>query len=378
MGLSLITAPVSPPRPADGYSAQTQYELPHLEVHRRSPLRFNRRFTFDRFVVGAANQYAYSASKALAHGRELNTDSLYLLADSGLGKSHLSQAIGHHVLASNARSNVFYLTAEDFTNEMIYSLKNKCIEDFKNKYRRRCDVLVLEEVHFLSGKEKVQAELSYTLDCLVEGGKKIVFTSARRPKDIPRLARTFASRLANSLISTIEPPDYATRLQIIEKKAEEHKLTAPKNVLELIADRLKKDVRQMESCLCSLSAKSRLLNRPIDVELAEESLADLVERRAGVDIEEIIGLICRHYQVTLDDLRSRSRKRNLVLPRNMGMYLSRTMTDLSLQAIGKHFGRNHSTVLYSINDIENRCRRDPKLKGQLEFLSEVLRQSFGD
>ena len=349
--------------------------LPSIDLHHAPPLRFNQRFTFDRFVVGETNQYAYSAAQALALGQDLNTDSLLLLADPGLGKSHLSQAIGQHVLSQDRRKKVFYLTAEDFTNEMVYSIKNRCVEDFKEKYRRECDVLVLEEIHFLSGKEKVQTELSYTLDCLADSRKKIILTSSRLPKDIPRLGRQFASRLSNSLISSIGAPDYETRRKIVRKKALEMGLNVPHEVVEYISDRIRRDVRQMESCLNSLAAKSRLLGRSIDLGITRESLADLLEDAAGCTLEDIQKLICRHYQVSLDELKSSSRKKNIVLPRNLGMYLCRSMTEMSLQEIGRGFGRNHSTVLYSVNKIENSLKKDNKIKGQVEFLSERLKNA---
>jgi len=353
-----------------------QQELPEIDVYRQSPIRFNRRFTFERFVVGVANQFAYSAAQAMATGREINRDSLYLLADPGLGKSHLSQAIGHHLLSRNAQQTVYYLTAEDFTNELVYSLKNHGIEEFKNKYRRGCDVLVLEEIHFLSGKEKVQAELTYTLDCLAEKKKKVVFTSSRLPKDIPRLGRHFVSRLNNCLISTIEPPDYETRLRILERKAIENEMTVTDAVLEFLARHLKKDVRKMESCINNLGAKSKLLKRPINIPLAEETLAELVERTGCFSPDSIMDLVGRHYQVSIDEMRSPSRRKNVVLPRNVGMYLCRQMTDLSLESIGQAFSRNHSTVLYSVNQIESRKRKDAKLKNQISFLTDQLNRQI--
>ena len=366
---------VAKPQPEVRQDGAPQLELPHLEVHRRAPLRFNPRFTFDRFVVGAANQYAYSAAQAMANGRELNTDSLYILSDHGLGKSHLSHALGQHVLSNDARSRVYYLTAEDFTNELVYSIKNRCVEDFKRKYRRDCDVLVLEEVHFLSGKEKVQAELAYTLDNLIENRKRVIFTSAKLPKDIPRLSRQFASRLSNSLISTIQAPDYETRMRILERKALENGLHLSDAVLELLAHRLRRDIRHMESCLNSLGAKSRLLKRPINLDMAGETLSDLIDGNGACSAEAIRELVCHYFQVTLEELRSSSRRKNVVLPRNLGMYLCRKLTDLSLDGIGKLFGRNHSTVLYSVNVIENRTSRDPKLRSQVEFLADQVRRS---
>ena len=340
-------------------SAVRQQELPSLNVHRQPLLRLNPRFTFDRFVVGDNNHYAYAATKAMAHGRDLHTNALFLLAEPGLGKSHLSQALSQHMLAEDTRKRIYYMTAEDFTNEMVYSIKNRCVDDFKSKYRRACDVLVLEEVHFLSGKEKIQAELGYTLDCLDEGHKKVVFTSSKPPKDIPRLGRQFMSRLNNSLISTIEAPDFKTRLKILEMRALEAGVKVNGSVIEFLASRLKRDIRQLESALNSLAAKSNLLRRDLDLDLARETLCDLIGDE-DLSPRAVQSLICRYFQVTLEDLKSKSRRKNVILPRNLGMYLCRKNTDMSLESIGKLFGRNHSTVLYSVNTIDNKKRRDPQ------------------
>jgi len=364
------------PSAPKGTQVSRQYELPRIEVHRRAPLRFNRRFTFDRFIVGSGNDFAYSASMAMATDYDLNTDSLYLLSTPGLGKSHLSQAIGHYILSQDPNKTVLYLTAEDFTNEMVYSIKKNCLEAFKNKFRRQCDVLVLEEIGFLSGKEKIQAELSYTLDCLMENKKKVVFTATHPPKDIPRMRRNLVSRLNNGLISSIKPPDYDTRIRILRAKAKENGLVIGDDVLAFMAQRLTRDVRQLESGLYCLGAKSKLLSRRMDINLAQEALGDLTEDPQTVDSDVILNLICRYYNVNVEELKSRSRGKNVVLPRNVGIYLFRETTDLSLEAIGRIFDRNHSTVLYSLNSLKQRCKRDPKLKGQIELLKNRLKSSL--
>ncbi|MBW2623058.1 MAG: chromosomal replication initiator protein DnaA [Deltaproteobacteria bacterium] len=359
-------------RPAPPTPAPHQFELPRIQVHKRKHLRFNRNFTFDRFVVGSGNDFAYSASRALAQDHDLHTESLYLLSPPGLGKSHLCQAIGQEILSKDLHRKVLYLTAEDFTNEMVYSIKNNCLEGFKDKYRRQCDVLVLEEVNFLSGKEKVQSEFTYTLDCLMEEQKKVVLTSRYLPKDIPRLRRTLASRLNNGLISSIKPPDYETRLRILETKAKAQGLKIRDDVLAYLAQHLTQDVRQLECCLYSLGAKSKLLSRRIDQELAEEVVEELVADTEILSPDAIFKAICKMYQVDVSTLSSRSRKKSIVLPRNVAMYLFREFTDLSLEAIGKQFDRNHSTVLYGINIIERAYEKDLKLKGQIDLLKKQL------
>jgi chromosomal replication initiator protein len=355
-----------------------QAELPRLEAHHPGLLRFNPRFTFDRFVVGSGNQLAFAAAQAMASDAQLHTDALFIQSDPGLGKSHLSQAFSQHLLADDRRRRIYYLTAEDFTNELVYSLKNQSTEDFKNKYRRGCDVLVLEEIHFLSGKEKVQAELAYVLDILAENKKKVVFTGTRPPRDIPRLSRAFVSRLQSSLISSIDPPDYKTRMRILQMRAQEHGLAVDDQVFDFLAARLKRDIRQLESGLNGLMAKSQLLGRPLNLDLAQETLGDLVGPEDGCSAEAIQRMICRYFRLSVEDLKSKSRKKNIILPRNLGMYLCRQLTDLSLEAIGKWFGRNHSTVLYSVNLVESRQRRDPKLKAQVEFLVQQIKSGAKD
>lgn len=353
-----------------------QPELPRMEAFAKAPLRFNRRYTFDRFVVGNTNNFAYSAAMAMATENDLNADSLFLLSSPGLGKSHLSQSIGHRILAGDPSRKVFYLTAEDFTNEMVYSIKNNRTEDFKNKYRKECDVLVLEEINFLSGKDKIQAELSYTLDQLLENGKKVVFTSTHLPKDIPRLRKNLASRLNSGVISKIKPPDYETRLRILRMKARENKLAAGDDIFAFLAEHLTHDVRQLESCLASLGAKSKFLKREVSMEMAREALKDFVEEEHPFDPDIILDVLCRYYKVSLEEMKSRARKKRVITPRNVGMYLFRETTELSLEDIGKIFGRNHSTVLYSLNNFSQAKKKDPRLRGQVSFLQKQVQNSL--
>jgi len=219
-----VKGPGKPTLPPSIFAAPQQLCLPHMPVNRKA---LNQGFTFDRFVVGKCNEFAYSASKALALESNISWRSLFILSNTGLGKSHLSQAAAHAIMEQDPNLRVIYLTAEDFVNEMIFALKNNGIEEFKNKYRRRCDVLLLEEVHFLSGKEKTQLELGYTLDALANENKRIIYTSSFLPQNIPNLSKELSSRLTSGLISTIERPDYATRIKILERKASEQGMRLP-------------------------------------------------------------------------------------------------------------------------------------------------------
>jgi chromosomal replication initiator protein len=334
--------------------------------------RLNGDYTFERFVVGDSNEFAYSAAYALARGDLSNYDTLLMLGSTGLGKTHLSQAAGHVILNQNPRSQVHYITAEDFTNEMISSIKNNCIEHFKDKYRRSCDVLLLDEVHFLTGKEKTQTELGYTLDALINDRKKIIFTSSLLPKDIPHISKGLSSRMSSGLVATINGPDYDTRIKILRKKAAEHNICLSDKVLHYLATHIIKDVRRMKSALLCLQAKSELLNEKIDTDLAKDVVNDLVSCEASITSEEINKLVCKYFKVDPEMLRSKSRKRVYAYPRNIYIYLCRHCTEDTLEEIAKTVDRSHSTVLYSSELVGHKMKTDDKMRRQVRFLIQKL------
>lgn len=344
--------------------------LPTRQGHRN--LWLKSQFTFDRFIVGQSNEFAYSASKSMASGDPCNYHSLLMLANTGLGKTHLSQAIGHRILEKNPSSRIFYMTAEDFTNEMISSLRTNRIEDFKKRYRRRCDVLLLEEIHFLGGKEKIQTELGYTLDALAGDNKKIIFTSSLSPKDIPRMSKELTSRLTSGLVTAIADPDYDTRVQILSKKASVYNVGLPEEVLHYLAERLKQDIRQMESALKCLKARAELIGARIDMDLAKEVVSTLVSGEYSITTEEIIDLVCGYYHVDREKVCSKSRKKVYTSPRNIYTYLCRHHSDETLAGIGKTINRSHSTVLYSVELVDHKMKTDRNLKHQVDFLSKRL------
>ena len=347
-----------------------QLTLPSMPRARN--LWLKSQFTFDRFIVGQSNEFAYSASKNIALGDPCNYHTLLMLANTGLGKTHLSQAIGHTILEKAPGSRIFYMTAEDFTNEMISSLKAGRIEAFKKRYRQSCDVLLLEEVHFLGGKEKIQAELGYTLDALADDNKKIVFTSALPPKDVPKMSKELTSRLTSGLVTTIVDPDYNTRVQIITKKAAAYQVTLSKEVIHFLAERLRRDIRQMESALKCLKARAELVGARIDIDLAREVVRDLVSAERSITPADIIKLVCRYYRVDPEKVVSKSRKQVYASPRNIYAYLCRHCLDETLAGIGKVINRSHSTVLYSIELVEHQMKTDRNLKHQVDFLSKRL------
>ncbi len=349
-----------------------QRALPTINRHVPTGRFLRRDFTFDQFVVGRNNDFAYSASLSLASHRQSPQNCLYLLANTGLGKSHLTQAIGHHVLDAFPEERVYYTTAEDFSNEMVSAFRNDKLEHFKGKYRSQCDVLLLEDVHHLGGKERTQQELAGTLDSLFESGKKIIFSSCHCPSDIPRLTDKLRSRFAYGLISNIDPPNFGTRVRILEKKAEGKSLQVSKDVLHYLASELSEDIRQLESGLMQVAAKSSLLGAAIDLKLAESVVRNIVRQQKTITIDVVKKMVCRHYGVSPKDLVSRSRKQSIVRPRQVAIFLSRRYTDAPLQTIGRSFNRYHATALHSINTIEKGLRESGALRKQVSYISAKL------
>ncbi len=332
------------------------------------------RFTFENFVVGDSNLYAFSAIKALAGGAALGSDAIFLTSDHGLGKSHLAQALGQNLRHKHQKIAINYLTAEDFTNEMTGAIRHGTMEEFKAKYRHQCDLLVLEEIQFLSGKEKIQTELCFTLDCLLEKRKKVVFTSPQEPKNIPRLGNKLRSLLSTALVSPIGPPEFETRLNILNRKAKALGLKCSQTVLEFVAERVTTDVRRLESCLGSLKAKSQLLNRQIDLDMAREALTYLFDEQSEGALTPLTirSLVCKHFHLEVSAITSKSKAAKITEARDLGIYLARHLTPQTLEEIGKIFGRTHSSVLYAINKMDLALKRNPKLVGKVEHFTQLL------
>ncbi len=349
-----------------------QLPLPNINMRPHNGRFLKKDFTFDQFVVGGNNDFAYSASLALASRNDSQQNSLFLLSKTGMGKSHLSQAIGHYILSEHPSERVYYMTAEDFSNEMVQAFRHDSINKFKAKYRNGCDVLLLEDVHYLSGKERTQIELALTLDTLFESGKKVIFSSCYLPVDIPKLHDKLQSRLSSSLISNIEPPDFRTRIRILQKKALHNGYEMPEDVMQYLAGELTEDVRQLESGLIGVTAKSSLLGTPIDVALAESVVKNIVRQRKKITIDVIKKLVCKYYSISMNQIVSSSRKQFIVRPRQIAIYLSRMYTDAPLQAIGKSFNRYHATALHSINTVERAVKQNSPVQKQVEFLRRKL------
>jgi chromosomal replication initiator protein len=370
-----VVLAVKDPRPSEKTSGDArQLGLPSITPAAAPPpvLRFSRDFTFEEFVVGDCNSFAYQAALAVANGTSGLVNSVYLLSGPGLGKSHLAQAIGNHAVAARPEMRVVYASAEEFTNEMISAIRGGRTEQFKDKYRRGCDMLLLEGVQFLSGKDKTQAELGFTLDSLCAEGKRVIFTATCLPRDIPRLRGGLRSRLSSSLITSIEAPDLPTRVKIILRKATRRGLILPGEVAHYLAESLTGDVRRLEGAVMGLAAKSSLMARPVDLSLAREVVGGFLGVRREVTIDLVQELVGQYFQVSREDLLSRSRRRQIASPRNLAMYLCRKHTRAPLAAIGAAFNRDHATVVYAAQAVEREMRKTGAFGHQVEFLSGKL------
>ncbi len=356
-------------------TAAKQMVLPQIVRPAGFCRTLNQKFTFDRFVVGASNRLAFQASRALASEDTFYGRTLFLSAPAGLGKSHLSQAVGNYIQTHFRRQGIFYLTAEDFANEMITALRQGTMPQFKEKFRRQCDTLLLEGVHFLSGKDKIQTELCYTLDFLADQHKKLVFTSPYLPGEIPQLRQELVSRFSAGVITPIEPPDFPTRVQILSRKAAEVRAKVPQEVLEHLATYLTQDVRQMMSALDNLLLKAATLKVPIDVELADQVLQDFMVARQRLRIEDIQELTGQVYQVSIAEMLGKSRRKRVVKARNLAIYLSRVYLQKHIRDLARAFRRTHSTILHSLECVERDRKTTPAFAAELAFLEARLQTS---
>ncbi|GAB6110861.1 chromosomal replication initiator protein DnaA [Desulfomicrobium salsuginis] len=335
------------------------HALPTQTIH-------NWRHQFDDFIVGPCNNLAYVASKSFCQD-VAGSDQLFLCSAPGLGKTHLAQAIGSEIARQTNRQHlrVCYLSAEEFSSQLVMAIKAKAVEQFKTRFRSDLDLLLLEDVHFLQGKEKMQDELLNTLKSLQNQGRRVVMTSTFLPRELADIDPNLTSRFAQGFMAVINKPDHQTRLSIIDAKARAAQVSMPGSVAELLATRITSDVRQLESCLKNIFLKSRLLNMDISMDLVWDILQNYDLGGGSIDLDKIISFVCQAYGFGFDDLCSKSRKRDRVVARNTAFYLARKHTDLSLVDIGRRFNRKHSTVIKGIASVEQEVARKTSLGNQI-------------
>lgn len=322
-------------------------------------------FSFDTFVVGPNNELAHAASKELCR-ESLATDTLFLCSRPGLGKTHLMQAIGQQLgLEANRPVRIEYLSAEDFANRLIASLKSREMARFKARYRE-ADVLLLEDVHFLQGKEHMQDELLATINALKARGGRVILSSSFAPRELKKFESHLYSRFCSGLVAPIELPDFSMRCRLFSEKARlQHQVLLPEEVTHLLARHIHADIRQIESCLHNLTLKARLLNSVISVEMAMDVIRAYAQEEVIMDFDAIVRTVCKGFKLTPAQLNSRSRKREYVLARNTIFYLARKHTDMSLEEIGSRFSRTHTTVIKGISALEREIQMGTPLGGEI-------------
>jgi len=333
---------------------------------------FNPKYTFDTFVVGNSNRFAHAASLAVAEAPAKAYNPLFIYGDVGLGKTHLMQAIAHFILKDNPDYKVVYVSSETFTNELINAIKDDQTVDFRDKYRN-IDILLVDDIQFLAGKERTQEEFFHTFNTLHEANRQLIISSDRPPKEIPTLEERLRSRFEWGLITDIQKPDLETRIAILRKKADIENLTIPNEVVIYIANKIQSNIRELEGALIKVIAYSSLVDREIDADLAQEALKDLInqneKRLFEVNIDRIKKIITNYYNLNLEDMQSKKRTQNIAFPRQIAMYLSRELTDFSLPHIGDEFGgRDHTTVIHAHNKIVNKIENEVDFKNTITKL----------
>ncbi len=353
-------------------AAKRQLHLPKFSPTEVPRPNLCQRFTFEEFVVGDCNQYAHAACWEAANGGGISAKTIFLHAAPGLGKSHLTQAVGHKLLERRPKARLCYLTANDFTQQVVSAIKNNSLDALKKRFYSQCDCLLIEQVHCLSGRQRTQSELALALDPLIDGGKIVIFTGNQLPRAIPKLSDDLRSRLASGIITSINPPDFTTRKKIVARKAKSQGVEINTETVEYLAQHLKGDIRRIESAVIGLITKSSLLKRPIDLSLAREIIHEIVGEPDTLTVSKITDLICCHFSLKPEQIRSRSRKKEIALPRQIAMYFSRKYTDSSLQYIGRQFNRDHATVLHSVKKIDSLIKTSSKFRSQIEYLKNQV------
>jgi chromosomal replication initiator protein len=338
-------------------------------------LSLNPRYTFENFVIGPSNRHAHAYSLAVAESPAKAYNPLFIYGGVGLGKTHLLQAICHHVKAKSENQRICYLPSEKFTNELIEAIQRRSTNAFRQKYRN-VDVLVIDDIHFIAGKESTQEEFFHTFNTLYDAHKQIIISSDRPPKEIANLQERLVSRFSWGLTTDIQPPDLETRVAILKKKIEREPVSVPDEVIFFIAQLIKTNIRELEGALIRTIAYSLLEEKPITLELTKEVLRDLLrDTKKLITVDFIQRCVAEEFGVSLQDLKARRRNKNIVLPRQIAMYLTRELTDLSLPEIGDFFGgKDHTTVLHSYNKIKEKVGSNDVFKNRVERVIQVIQQ----
>ncbi|HHV72169.1 MAG TPA: chromosomal replication initiator protein DnaA [Clostridia bacterium] len=354
---------------------QAEPEIKQKEKEETRFSQLNPKYVFETFVVGNSNRFAHAASLAVAEAPAKAYNPLFIYGGVGLGKTHLMHAIGHYVLENNKNAKVVYVSSETFTNELINAIRDDKTVEFRNKYRN-IDVLLIDDIQFVAGKERTQEEFFHTFNTLHEANKQIVISSDRPPKEIPTLEDRLRSRFEWGLITDIQAPDLETRIAILRKKAKLENLSIPNDVIVYIANKINTNIRELEGALIRVVAYSSLTGHKINLELAEEALKDIIPQnnKKTVTIELIQQVVAKHFNLKVEDMKTKKRTQAIAFPRQIAMYLCREMTDASLPKIGEEFGgRDHTTVIHAFDKIRKSLKTDPNLDMTIKKIISELK-----
>lgn len=332
------------------------------------------KYTFDSFVIGSSNRFAHAAAMAVSDSPAKAYNPLFIYGGTGLGKTHLMHAIGDRVLAKAPKTKVLYISSEDFTNQMISAIQNRSMVKFREKYRS-VDILLIDDVHFIAGKDSTQEEFFHTFNTLYDAHKQIVVTSDRPPKEINRLEERLVSRFLYGLVTDVQPPDFETRIAILKRKSEIAALTLPEDVFYFLAEKVKTNIRELEGALIRVVAYSKLIGKDASVDLAKEVLKDMIiEGEKKITIDLIQKKVSEYFDIKLSDMRAKKRSKAIAYPRQVAMYLARQLTDYSLPEIGDQFGgRDHTTVIHACTKVEGDLKSKDGFKVLVGRLIESIK-----
>ncbi len=352
----------------------TECETEFEPIQRRGHPHLNEKYTFENFVCGSSNQFAHAACKAVADRPGRNYNPLFLFGGTGLGKTHLLHAIGIEIKSRNPDWTVLPLSAETFTNEVIQSIRENRMDEFRRSYREQCDVLLMDDIQFLAGKDRTQEEFFHTFNSLHDTHRQIVVTSDKYPNEIPELEERLASRFQWGLIADIQPPELETRVAILEKKAHLDGIRLPEDVSMFLAAHVKRNVRELEGALVRVEAFASITRQEITVELARQALKDTISPEGRpVDCDQIVKSVAGYFNVKVSDLSSDRRHKAVTVPRQVAMYLVRELTRMSFPEIGRRFGgKDHSTVISACKRVSSLIDTDPSIKQAVDSISKGL------
>ncbi|MFH1025811.1 MAG: chromosomal replication initiator protein DnaA [Nitrospirota bacterium] len=334
----------------------------------------NPKYTFENFVIGPSNQFAHASAKAVAEAPGKTYNPLFIYGGVGLGKTHLITAIGNAVIDKKPDISVIFVSAEQFTNEVVSAIRHQKMGELKEKFRN-IDLLLLDDIHFIENKTQTQEEFFHTFNTLYERQKQIVISSDRPPKEIAAITDRLRSRFSMGLIADIQPPELETKVAILQRKAETEKIFVPEDVAYYLASKVKSNIRELEGCLIRLGAQSSLTGRPINIDMAKNILQDLIEDdEKPITTDQIQKTVSEHFALKVSDMKAKKRTKEVALPRQIAMYLSKQLTNLSLSDIGKNFGgKDHATVIYACKQIEEKRAKDEAFNRMIESLIRKIK-----